>query len=129
MTRVLDAWAVEAMLRYEPAGPRVKAEIEAGGTVMSWINLGEVFYVELRRVGRLQASEAIAAVRRQVTVEAPDGDLVMAAARLKATGGASYADCFAMATAQRHGAPLLTGDPEILAFADQLDVVDVRPAP
>ncbi len=114
------------MLRYEPAGPRVKAEIEAGGAVMSWINLGEVLYVELRRVGRLRASEAVAAVRRQVTVEVPDGDLVTVAARLKASGGVSYADCFALATAQRHGAPLLTGDPKILARAGEVEVVDLR---
>jgi len=32
-------------------------------------------------------------------------------------GGISYADCFAVATAKRQDAPLLTGDLELLALA------------
>ncbi|HEX4670032.1 MAG TPA: hypothetical protein VH275_08695 [Solirubrobacterales bacterium] len=39
----------------------------------------------------------------------------------------SYADCFALATARRHGAPLWTGDPELLALASPDEVVDLRP--
>ncbi len=119
-----------AVLRDEPAGPRVEPVIESGESVISWINLGEVLYVESRRVGEPQARQAVLEVTRLMTVDAPDGDLVMAAARIKAGGGVSYADCFVIATAQRYGAPLLTGDPEIIDRAADagVEVVDLRSA-
>ncbi len=117
-----------AVLRDEPAGPRVEAVIESGESVISWINLGEVLYVESRRVGEPQARQAVLEVARLMTVDAPDGDLVIAAARIKAGGGISYADCFVIATAQRYGAPLLTGDPEIIDWAGDVEVIDLRTA-
>jgi predicted nucleic acid-binding protein len=52
----------------------------------------------------------------------------MDAARLKAGGGISYADCFAIATAQRYQAPLFTGDPEIIDWAGDVEVIDLRTA-
>lgn len=59
--------------------------------------------------------------------EPPDADLVLGAAEIKAGGRISYADCFAVATAERHQAPLLTGDPEILALdRPALELVDLR---
>jgi len=63
---------------------------------------------------------------RTITAELPDEQLVLAAARFKAGGGISYAEAFAAATAQRHRAPLLTGDPELLALRGQIEVVDLR---
>ena len=128
MRYVLDSWAVEAVLRDEPAGPKVKPVIERGDGVISWINLGEVFYVESRRVGEPRAEQAVFELARLMTVDAPDGDLVLAAARIKARGGLSYADCFVIATAQRYGAPLLTGDPEIIRHGAHVEIVDLRTA-
>lgn len=51
-----------------------------------------------------------------------------AAAQVKAVGGLAYADAFCIATAQRLGAPVWTGDPEIVESASGLpcDVVDLR---
>ena len=43
--------------------------------------------------------------------------LVMEAARLKAVYGLSHADAFAVATALREKAPLVTGDPEMKPLA------------
>ena len=60
--------------------------------------------------------------------EEPDAALVMAAARIKAGGGLSCADCFVIATAQRYQAPLLTGDPEIIDWAGEVEVIDLREA-
>lgn len=39
-------------------------------------------------------------------------ELTLIAARFKAMLPIAYADCFALALAQEHGAPVLTGDPE-----------------
>jgi PIN domain nuclease of toxin-antitoxin system len=129
VTVVLDAWAVLAFLNDEPAAGRVEEALLAGDARISWINLGEAYYDAIRERGEERARDALGRVRTILRAELPDQDLVLAAARLKARGGISYADCFAVATAQRHGLPLLTGDPEIIALADEVDVVDLRGQP
>lgn len=127
MTVVLDSWAVLALLRGEPSGPAVRDRLQAERSVISWINLGEVLYLECRRVGRERAEGAIAAVVDVVDAELPDVRAVRDAAGWKAAGGLAYADAFAVATAVRHGAELLTGDPEIVAIEDpRLRVLDLR---
>ncbi len=67
-------------------------------------------------------------MRGVVEVEDPDWPLVRVAARVKARGGLSYADAFAVATAHRHRAPLYTGDRELVSLGGELDVVDLREA-
>ena len=126
MTVALDSWAVLALLRGEPAGERVRDAIASERSVMSWINLGEVLYLETRRVGLERAQDAIEAVGDVTVVELPDEALVRAAAVRKATGGLAYADAFAIATAERHAARLLTGDPEVIALdGHRVTVVDL----
>jgi predicted nucleic acid-binding protein len=114
-----------AVLRGEPAAERARA-LMSTGTVMSSINLGEVYYALVRSHGQAVAEDRTAAVRRAVRVEAPDWPLVAAAARLKAAGGISYADAFCVASAERHQAPLYTGDPEILALEISVKRIDLR---
>lgn len=127
MTVVLDAWAVVAYLRDEPAAERVGALVGRERAIASWVNLGEVLYHEARRVGFDQAAVVVRTLARAIHADEPDADAVVAAARWKARGGLSYADAFAAATSERHRAPLLTGDPELLALRDAgLQVVDLR---
>jgi uncharacterized protein with PIN domain len=123
---VLDAWAILALLNDEPAAARVEAALDDGDAATSWINLGEVFYKAIQRRGETSARAAVDAVRQRVRAELPDEALILAASRHKARGGISYADCFAVATAERHDAPLLTGDPEIIDLGHIVDVVDLR---
>jgi PIN domain nuclease of toxin-antitoxin system len=122
---VLDAWTVMAVLRAEPMAARARTLVRKG-MVMSSINLGEVYYALVRSHGRDVAEDRTAAVRRTLRVEDPDWPLVVAAARLKAGGGISYADAFCVATAERHHVPLYTGGPEILALELPVRVVDLR---
>lgn len=126
MTVILDAWAVTALFDDEPAAERVEAVLAEERVVVSWINLGESYYNAIRRRGRGAADDAVWSLLPLVEAETPDSRLVMAAAVLKVPGRLSYADAFAVATAQRHRAPLWTGDPEILALSDVVDVVDLR---
>lgn len=126
---VLDAWAVLALLNDEPAAARVDRAIASDSAVISWINLGEVIYRAIPRRGEPRTLEAVRAVRRRVQVDEVDGDLVTAAARLKAANRLSYADAFCVATAQRHDAVLYTGDPEILALDGLVQTVDLRSVP
>jgi PIN domain nuclease of toxin-antitoxin system len=94
--------------------------------VMSSINLGEVYCALVRSHGRDVAEDRTAAVRRTLSVEDPNWPLVVAAARLKAGGGISFADAFCVATAERHRVPVYTGDPEILALELPVRVIDLR---
>ncbi len=95
---------------------------------MCSVNLGEVLYMETRRVGPILGVEAVRAARAEMTVIDPDWDLVSAAAAVKAEGGISYADAFCLATGHRLDAPVWTGDPEILARSGEIEVVDLRSA-
>ncbi|MGI8460232.1 MAG: type II toxin-antitoxin system VapC family toxin [Solirubrobacterales bacterium] len=124
----LDAWAVLAVLRDEAAAPRVREGV-LDGAVSSWINLGEALYQQARRQSFDSARDDLSRFAATITAEEPNRQLIESASALKAAGGISYADCFAVATAERHGVPLLTGDPEILALErPELTLVDLRGA-
>lgn len=115
MSVVLDSWAI---LRYledaEPAATAVEEILATERPVVSWINLGEVFYVVRRLHGDDSASQTVRDLRAITTPELPSEALVVAAARLKADHPLAYADAFAAATAISHDATLWTGDPELL---------------
>jgi predicted nucleic acid-binding protein len=81
---------------------------------MSWVNLGEVFYVVHRNAGGVEADQKLTMLRGLLTLDLPDAGRIIAAARVKAAHPIAYADAFAVATAAAHDATLLTGDPELL---------------
>lgn len=127
MSVVLDAWAVVALLKDEQAAARVRSAIDAHDARVCSINLGEAYYSLVRSHGAQIAGDRVDVVRQVMDVEDPDWPLVRDAATIKARGGLSYPDAFCVATARRHGVPLYTGDPEIVALdGDDLDVVDLR---
>lgn len=115
MTDVLDSWAVLAYLHERaPAAALVAGLLDDGQPVMSWINLGEVFYVVRRREGETEAATVIRDLRDVIRCELPDEGRVVAAARIKAGHPLSYAVAFAAATAAAHEGVLWTGDPELM---------------
>ena len=125
---VLDSWALIAYLEDRSAAQVVRQAWVERGAAMCSVNLGEALYVRTRRAGAESAARDVEAARAKLTVVDPDWDLVSAAAAVKARGGLSYADAFCVATAQRLDLPLWTGDPEIVALAGEVDVVDLRAA-
>ncbi len=112
---MLDSWAV---LRYlegaDPAATAVSELLETERPLMSWINLGEVFYILCRRFGEDEAAETVRDLQAAIDVRLPDERLVLSAARAKAANPMAYADAFAAALAMRFNATLWTGDPELL---------------
>lgn len=115
MTVVLDSWAVLALLEDHPSASHTVAQLlETDRPVMSWINLGEVFYVVRRAAGEDNAVGTVRDLRDVVAAELPGEPLVIDAARLRADHPLAYADAFAAATARQHRAELWTGDPELL---------------
>lgn len=115
MTVVLDSWAVLAHLENRrPAAELVAALLASDRPVVSWINLGEVFYVLRRAAGEEAAASTLRDVRDVVHAELPDESRIVQAAHIKADRAMAYADAFAAATAVAHDATLWTGDPELL---------------
>ena len=115
MTFALDSWAVLRLLEgAEPGASRVEHILDAGRPVMSWINLGEVFYIVRRDQDDKEAHEVVRDVRSRLLLDLPSQQRVLEAAAIKADHRMAYADAFAAATAVAHRATLLTGDPELL---------------
>ncbi len=126
MTVCLDSWAVLRWLNgVEPAFSRVEAEL-ADRPVMSWINLGEVYYVVWRAEGPDKADEVVGALRAGLDLDTPTPERTLAAALVKARQPMAYADAFAVATAEARRVPLFTGDPEIIDADLPIEVVDLR---
>jgi predicted nucleic acid-binding protein len=115
MTTVLDSWAV---LRYledtSPAASDVAELLTAERPIISWINLGEVFYVLRRAAGEEAASSTVRDLREFLIAELPNDERVLQAGRIKSDFPLAYADAFAAATAHAHDAELWTGDPALL---------------
>lgn len=127
MTIVLDAWVIVELIRgTEPVAGQVERLLTRERPVMSWINLGEVFYGFRREQGESNASEIVRDVRDVVEVVLPGESDVLAAGRLKCDFPLSYADAFAAATALAYDATLWTGDPELLVAGSPWDWKDLR---
>ena len=111
---VLDSSALLAFLWDEAGAETVEDVLTEEGTelFMSSVNLGEVVYI----VYRLCGEEAAAAVEAKV-METPGLRVIDAtwerskcAARIKAEGRLSFAECFCAGLAQEKGATLVTCD-------------------
>jgi predicted nucleic acid-binding protein len=115
VTVALDSWAVLRLLEgTDPAATRVQRLLDRAQPVMSWINLGEAFYVVAGDQGLGEAERVIRDLRPLLRLDLPSERRVLEAARIKAAYPLAYADAFAAATAVAHDAALLTGDPELL---------------
>jgi uncharacterized protein len=121
MRKVLDSWAVLAWTKGEqPAAERVRAlflAAERGDLMLliNLVNLGEVYYISYRLRGKTFARRLLEVLTRSVTTVSADS-LYLEAAEYKAQFPISYADGFALATAIRENAWLVTGDPEFRAL-------------
>lgn len=126
MTFCLDSWAVIAWLHgVEPATTRVD-EALALGSLMSWINVGEVFYTMHRQAGAAHAEEIVDSLRLGLQLDDVTPERVLAAASIKARNTMSYADAFLCATALAHDATILTGDDELLGADGPWRVENIR---
>jgi PIN domain nuclease of toxin-antitoxin system len=111
---VLDACAMIAFLKGEAGADVVEnALLEQDSQCMAHaINLCEVYYDFHRAGGASTADDAILDMRALGLVERDDFDepFWRDAGKLKAQGGISPADCFAVTLANRVGGTLLTSD-------------------
>jgi uncharacterized protein len=125
---VVDSYALLAYLHQDPGWREVgrllrlwrRKRIRAR---LSWINWGEIYYITARNFGHEKAMEVLDFIAAYpVQLEPVDQALVQTAAELKSAYSFSYADAFCAATAMRHDAIILTGDPEFEAIQDKLRI-------
>jgi predicted nucleic acid-binding protein len=118
-TKVVDAWAIIVWLLDQPAAPAIESLIQkadAGNLhlIMSWVNVGEVFYIISRRHGPERAADFIDRLPSlPIRLVLPDEDAILAAAAIKAAHPVSYSDAFAISLAHSEKASVITGDDEI----------------
>lgn len=117
---VLDACAVIAILREEPAADDVQALLETGAAQLTPVGLIEVVDVMVR-IHEADEDELVADLGSLELIAPPPlaHDLALAAGRLRARHyhrvrrPVSLADCVAAETARKEG-PLATTDPALL---------------
>jgi ribonuclease VapC len=117
--RLLDSYALLAYLNKEDGYEKVRtvlanAQQSSLPVLMNELNVGETYYILYRKRGHEQAEYFLDTVLAGLPVSMISNDFnaVICAAKIKAQHALSFADCFAVATAQRENAVILTGDPE-----------------
>ena len=126
--RLLDSYAILAFLNDEEGAERVAGlledAVETGALLLvNEINVGEVYYIVAKHRSENAAEHVLLHLDRlPLELVSNTFDDVLEAARLKARFPLSYADAFALATAIRFDARLVTGDPEFETAEDLVDV-------
>lgn len=88
------------------------------------INLAEVYYLTIRRVGENQAKIIAAQVETlPIEIVSTTPEIVWQAARLKAQHKLSLADAFAAGTGIQLGARVVTGDPEFKSISRLVEIL------
>jgi uncharacterized protein len=132
-SKVVDSWAIIAWLLDQIGASQIQSFLEAADTgnlqiFMSWINVGEVYYIAARRLGRDKAENFLQRLPSlPIRVELPEESDIVEAARLKSSHRLAYADAFAVALAIREQAAIITGDPKIAAMKDLLMIDWIGP--
>lgn len=115
---VLDSFAILAWLQNEPGADHIEALLtqaqrQKSFLLLNVINLGEVYYRTARQHSHRLAQTIIRQLESvPIRLYPCDYDLAIEAAKIKADFPMAYADAFAVATALKEHAVIITGDPE-----------------
>jgi len=126
--RVLNSFALIAFLNRESGFEKVRALLRDAKAsdeplLMNEINIGEVYYLAAKERSLDKAEEFLRHLETlPIRVLSNTYSQVLEAARIKAQFRISYADAFAVATAQREGAVIVTGDPELRPVAHLVEI-------
>ncbi|MBI3755353.1 MAG: type II toxin-antitoxin system VapC family toxin [Deltaproteobacteria bacterium] len=92
--------------------------------IMNEINVGESYYIIARERGMTEADYFIETILSNLPIQVISNsfDHIIEASRIKANHPISYADCFAVATAVRENAVLVTGDPEFKRVKNLVEI-------
>jgi predicted nucleic acid-binding protein len=113
---LIDSFALLAYLKQESNYQKVENLLSSKEIqlLMNDINIGETFYILARERGLDKAEYFINAILPNLPITKIGNTLteVIEAAKIKAQYPISYADSFAVATAIREKAAIITGDPD-----------------
>ena len=95
---------------------------------LSFLNLGEIYYIIERRHGTDAAEEVVDLIFLDDSITLCDVSWprIKDAAHFKAGGGLSYADSFVLGLATELKVPVITGDPEIENTANKMGIKIIR---
>lgn len=114
ITHVLDTSTLIVFLREETGHERFVELLRRDENyfAMHIVNLEELYYVFWRSDGENKADEAWSKTTEMPIriINSPNESFVKRVGRWKATQRISYADAFALATAEEHGVSLVTAD-------------------
>ncbi len=124
--KLLDTYALLVYLKKEDKYEKVKTLLSSASVVlmMNEINIGEIFYILARERGIEKADYFINTIlpNLPITHEGNTFQDVLEAARIKAQYPVSYADCFAIQTAMKEGASVVTGDPDFKKVEELIEI-------
>lgn len=114
---VLDANALVRYIRGTEGADKVRGifrQCEQGlaNISMSVVNLGEAYYILLRRLGEVVTGKAVSTVGNVISFVPVELEQAIAAAKIKEQFKMGYADSFAASLAIRSNCILVTADPE-----------------
>lgn len=129
---VFDSFALLAFFQAEEGAETVKVILEKAlkkeaHVYMSAINLGEIYYLSVRKLGEIQAGQMLDDIEKlPITIEEASLERIMEAARIKARYTVSYADAFCISLAKELKAPVVTGDPEFNQLDSLIEIIWLR---
>ncbi len=129
---VFDSFALLAFFQAEEGAETVKVILEKAlkkeaHVYMSAINLGEIYYLSVRKLGEIQAEQMLDDIEKlPITIEEASLERIMEAARIKARYTVSYADAFCISLAKELKAPVVTGDPEFNQLDSLIEIIWLR---
>jgi predicted nucleic acid-binding protein len=119
-TYILDSFAMLAYFRDEKGANEVEDLLVGAAEgkhllMMTAINAGEVYYMSVRKDGKIIAEKVWEALSNfPINIIPADLDFALQSAKIKAEHKLSYADAFAAALSIRVNGELVSGDKEFL---------------
>jgi len=126
---LLDSYALLAYLNKEAGFEMVRnllnmAQDLGKFILMNEINVGETYYILFRERGSKKSEYFLDTILKSLPIAMIQNNfqLVIEAARVKAEYPLSFADCFAVTTARRERASVITGDQEFKKVEHLVDI-------
>ena len=126
---LLDSYALLAYLNNEAGFEMVRnllnmAQDSGKFILMNEINIGETYYILFRERGSKKSEYFLDTILKSLPIAMIQNNfqLVIEAARVKAEYPLSFADCFAVTTARRERASVITGDQEFKKVEHLVDI-------
>lgn len=126
---LLDSFALIAYFLGETPGKKVRKLMKkmrrlGKKILLSEISLGELYYILFRKQNQAAAEEAIEAINQLPIKLVPlDRELILKAARIKATKPISFVDAFVVALAKKEKRIIVTHNPEFEVVKDEAKIL------